>query len=74
MWCQVQRRQDKDDNPFSHFFKMGEDTFNSLCVPVKKEYTLMFYLCNISLSEHISRIVEQQPQIKSKLFGSNQQL
>lgn len=53
---------------------MGEDTFNSLCVPVKKEYTLMFYLCNISLSEHISRIVEQQPQIKSKLFGSNQQL
>lgn len=37
---------------------MGEDTFNSLCVPVKKECTLMFYLCNISLSEHISQIEE----------------
>lgn len=57
---------DEDDNPF---FQIGEDTFNSLCVPVKREYTSMSYLCIISLfslSEepgHISEIVQQQLQI-----------
>lgn len=51
------------------FFQMGEDTFNSLCAPVKREYPSMPYLCIISffsLSEepgHILEIAQQQLQI-----------
>lgn len=34
---------------------MGEDTFNSLCVPVKREWTSMSYPCSISLFVHSGR-------------------
>lgn len=60
------------------FFQMGEDTFNSLCAPVKREYPSMSYLCIISLfsvSEdpgHILEIVQQQLQIAGQHFISNQ--
>lgn len=47
---------------------MGEDTFNSLYAPVKREYPSMSYLCIISLfslNEEPGHILEiaQQPQI-----------
>lgn len=54
------------------FFQVGEDTFNSLCVPVKKEYPSMSYLCIISLfslSEehgHILEIGQQLLQIRGQ--------
>lgn len=42
---------DEDDNPF---FQMGEDTFNSPCVPVKRVYL------NVLSVHHLSLLAEQR--------------
>lgn len=78
-------RGDEADNPL-FFPPMGENTFNSLYVPVKREWTSMSYQCSISLFMHsggqegglghILEIVHRQQRlhITGQPFTSNQQL